>query len=268
MKRIRWIIGATAIVAGCVLACGKKTEQKQAGGATQVTDSTAAAVADALTARGFSVVQSRTAPAQRSSTRASLVVYRSGDGGQGGIIYAYSPVDYPDEHVGWHWRFSDAAPDSAALVEINRDGLWDLRVYFGDRTQDFIQGESFSLMGRERRGSEGMTGPSSSPADLWKCFDGDSTTAWRSRADGAFIEVPLPLGLRKGELQIQLAKNDRPDKLYVYQGERKLQTIDLSDGDQRQDFSLDSATREATSLRIEFKSGKADSVAVSELEIR
>jgi hypothetical protein len=113
-----------------------------------------------------------------------------------------------------------------------------------------------------------MNGPSSSPANLWKCFDGDSTTAWRSPADGAFIEMPLPMGLKKGELQIQLAKKDRPEKLYVYQGERKLQTIDLSDGDQRQDFPLDPAVREATSLRVEFKMGKADSVEVTELGIR
>lgn len=258
-------------LAGLVLACGKSSEKKETAVPGATTDSTAVATSEisaALKAKGFRIVQDRSVPNQRASRKASAVVYRAADGKSGGVIYVTRPTESPVEHVGWHWYFSDAAPDSVVFTEINRDGLWDARVFLGDRTMDLIQGEAFSLLGSERDGTAAMNGASSAPAELWKCFDGDSATAWRSPRASAFIEIPVPLGIERAELVVQLADTDQPAKLEVRAGDRKLQTIELSEGIAKQKFSLDPAAREATSLRIDVTGGKGDAVAISELEIR
>ena len=266
MTRVRCFVVCLVVLG---LACGKSSEKKAEGDSSRAkADSSSSVVAAALAAKGFVVVNERPAPSQRSSRKASLVVYRSPDGARGGVVYLTRPLDIPEENIGWHWYFADAAPDSAALLEINRDGLWDARVYFAGRSMDMIQGESFSLLGRGREGSEALNGASTAPADLWKCFDGDSATAWRSPAKDAFIELPVPLGVTQAQLDVQLSDRNRPEKLGVYAGERKLQTIQLSDGTARQSFALDPAVRDASSLRLVVEGAAADSVAISELEIR
>lgn len=258
-------------LAGVVLACGKSSEKKEAGAPGGAADSTVAvpsAIGASLAAKGFKVVQDAPAPAQRGSRKASALVYQAAGRAGGGVVYVTRPVDGVVESVGWHWYFADAAPDSAVFTEINRDGLWDVRVYFGERTVDMIQGESFSLLGGGHAGTAAMNGPSSAAGDLWKCFDGDSTTAWRSPKSGAFVEIPLPLGVERGELRVQLGEADRPSQLEVYAGERKIQTVKLADENTRQSFPLDPAVRDAASLRIEVEGGSGDAVAISELEIR
>jgi hypothetical protein len=267
MKNFRWMIAGGALVAACLHGCGKSSEQRT-GAAADSTAAVPSEISTALTARGFVVVQDRPAPAQTPGRKASLVVYRSADGKQGGVVYVLRPIDTPTEHVGWHWYFADAAPDSAVLSEINRDGLWDARIYAGGRTVDLIQGESFSLLGHERRGTEAMNGASSAPGGTWKVFDGDSTTAWRSPRTDAFIDVPLPLGAQRAELDVQLTAADQPGKLAIYADGRKVQTIDLSGTQARQTFPLDPGVRSAATIRVEVEGGKRDSVAVSELEIR
>lgn len=260
------------VLAAAVAACGKSGDgDKPAGGVGADSASVAqiSEIVPALEARGFRVVQDRSAPNQRASRRASAVVYRASDGNSGGVVYVTRPIEgVGDEHVGWHWYFSDAAPDSVVFTEINRDGLWDARVFLGDRAIDMIQGEAFSLLGSERGGTAAMNGASSAPAELWKCFDGDSATAWRSPRSGAFIEIPVPLGVERAELHVQLAETNRPAKLEIYADERKLQTVDLSDGIARQRFALDPSVRDAASIRIDVVGGTGDTVAISELEIR
>lgn len=264
---MKWMV--LVCLALAVAGCGKSQEKEAARDTAVPADSSSASgVAGALATRGFAVVGERAAPSQRSGHRAALVTYRSADGVRGGVVYVLRPLDGTGEQVGWHWYFADAAPDSAALVEINRDGLWDARVYFGGRALDMVQGEAFSLLGRGHAGAAAMNGASSSAADLWKCFDGDSTTAWRSPARKAFIELPLPLGAARAELDVQLAERNRPRSLDVYAGDRKLQSIDLPDGIMRQTYRLDPAARDAGAIRIEVKGGESDSVAISELEIR
>ena len=268
MRYRRRLLAGCALAAGCLLACGKSTERKTDGAGADSTATVPTLLGAALTAKGFVVIRDRPVPAQQPSRLASALVYRSGDGKRGGVVYVTRPTEGAGEHVGWHWYFPDAAPDSVVFTEINQDGLWDARIYFGNRTVDMIQGVSFSLLGREHGGTAAMNGSSTAPAELWKCFDGDSTTAWRSPSSGAFIEIPTPLGLEDAELDVQLAKEDRPAKLDVFAGGRKLQTISLSDGAARQNFQLDPAVKSAASIRVEVKKGSGDAVAISELEIR
>ncbi|MDH4036824.1 MAG: hypothetical protein OEX18_14310 [Candidatus Krumholzibacteria bacterium] len=267
MNGFRWIVAVAALVASCLYGCGKSSEQRT-GAAADSTVAVPSAISAALEAKGFKVVQDGPAPSQPAGRKASLVVYRTPDGKQGGVVYALRPLDLPDERVGWHWYFADAAPDSAALAEINRDGLWDVRIYFRGRTVEAIQGESFSLLGRERRGMEAMNGAASAPAASWKCFDGDSTSAWQSPRRDAFIDVPVPLGIQRAELDVLLAAEDQPGKITVYADGRKLQTLELSSTIARQTFRLDPDVRTAAEIRLEVEGGKGDSVAVSELEIR
>lgn len=268
MNRVRCFVAVVAACAAFLSACGKSSQQSS-GGAKASRDSTrSSALAATIKARGLVVLRDDPAPAQRSSRNASLIVYRTADGGKGGVIYVTRPLDVPQETIGWHWYFTDAAPDSAVMMEINRDGLWDARIYFGDRAVDMVQGESFSLLGHDRGGSEAFNGASSSPMDSWKCFDGDSTTAWQSAAKDAYVEMPVPLGVTDAQLEVQLAKRNRPSKLDIYAGGQKLQTIQLSDGTSRQDFSLDPAVRDASAVRVQIAGAPGDSVAISELEIR
>jgi len=131
-----------------------------------------------------------------------------------------------------------------------------------------IQGESFSLLGRDRQGLEAMNGAASASTESWKCFDGDSTTAWRSPRADAFVDIPVPLGVKDAQLDVQLTAADQPERLAVYADGRKLQTIDLSGTLARQTFQLDPGVRDAATIRLEMEDGKQDSVAVSELEIR
>ena len=272
MKRFRWFLIGSACLAGCLLACGESSKQESAGG-TSAADADSAvvmpsAIGAGFRAKGFVIVQERPAPAQRSGHKASAIVYHSRDGKNGGVVYVLRHTDQPTERVGWHWFFADAAPDSVVFTELNRDGLWDARVFFGSTSIDLLQREEFSLLGRDRSSTGAMNGASSSSAGLWMCFDGDSATAWRAPRKGAFVEIPIPLGVERAELDVQLAGDDQPARLDVYAGDQKLQTIDLSDGIARQSFRLDPAARGAESIRIEFEGGDGDSVAVSELEIR
>jgi hypothetical protein len=80
--------------------------------------------------------------------------------------------------------------------------------------------------------------------------------------------VPVPLGVRDAEMDVQLASYDQPGKITVFADGRKLQTIDLSGTQVRQTFRLDPGVRGAADIRLEVEGGKGDSVAISELEIR
>ncbi len=255
-----------------VLACGKSPDDRKAtGGAGKPADAPpagSAAVASMLEAKGYSVVQNRRAPAQRPGTVASAVVYRAQDGKRGGVLYVVRPVEGTEESIFWHWYFTDGAPDSVSFMEMNRDGLWDARIYAGERKLDMIQGESFWLLGKNRSAVAALNGPSSAPEDLWKCFDGDSTTAWRSSKSGAFIEIPSPLGTPEGRLDVQLANEGRPRKLTVYADGDRVQTVDLADTGNRQSFQLDPAVRDASLIRVEIEGGSDESVAISEMELR
>jgi hypothetical protein len=225
----------------------------------------AATLTPALEARGFRVVWTGRLPAQLASRRATAAAYRSADDARGGVIYMQRTSNV-SEGITWHWYFADGAPDSVQLLELNGDGLWDVRVYMTDGgTRDFIQGETFSLM-TDRHARFAMNGASSTN-ESWKAFDGDTTTAWRSSAREVFVEIPLPLGLEKGELAVRVADGSRASKIRIFAGDRLGQEIDLKAAGANAPVALDPSLKEVPALRVVVE-GPAAPLAISELEIR
>jgi hypothetical protein len=270
MRITRWLLVGGLLA---LLACGKSDQSKteaakpeDAAPAQPAVTVENAPFAAVITSKGYRVVQARRFPAQLAARRATVVVYQAGDGKSGGILYTLRMGDGPDR-VSWHWVFGDAAPDSVQPIELNNDGLWDARVYMrGGKVVEFIQDDTFTFMGPEREGLVAFNGASSAPAGLWKCFDGDSTTAWKSPAKDAFIEVPNPFGLQAGELTMRLAGQDRPERVELVAGDAK-QILDLAATTAEQRFTLDAAVASAPSIRLELQ-GSGASVAISELGIR
>jgi hypothetical protein len=267
-----------AVLAVGLLSCGKEdrtagaekasapaTEaEKTAGGSFAAENAPYAAQ---ITAKGFSVLQAKRFPTQLEGRKALVVVYGARDGSRGGILYVRGFGDESPRPV-WHWYFRDGAPDSVQAADLNRDGLWDVRVFMrGGTTVDYLQDQSFSFRGRERGGLVAMNGGSSAPADIWKAFDADTATAWRSPAAGAFLEIPNPFGLSTGELSLQLSGGSRPKKVALFAGEKKVHEFDLAPTREEQRFLLDPELKGAESIRVVVE-GEGASVAVSELEIQ
>jgi hypothetical protein len=223
--------------------------------------------AETITARGYRVVQARRFPSQVDARRASVVVYRTPDGSRGGILYVRGFGNDAPQPV-WHWYFRDGAPDSVQALDLNRDGLWDVRVFFAaGKTADYLQDQAFTFAGRERGGLVAMNGASSAPAGAWKAFDADTTTVWQSPSQGAYLEIPNPFGLEAGEMSVRLADQARPRKIALFEGGRKVQEFELAPTGQEQRFQLDAALKSAESIRVVVE-GAGGSVAISDLEIR
>ena len=87
----------------------------------------------------------------------------------------------------------------------------------------FVQDDSFSLSAKDRADWIAMNGSSSSPvtedAAMWLCFDGDTTTAWRSSAavdGGAYLEFHTPFGVEEGNLSVHTVATDQPKSCTVF----------------------------------------------------
>ena len=80
--------------------------------------------------------------------KSEVVVYHAKSGSGGGVLYTQKYGD--DNRVVWHWYFNEDAPDSIEAIELNEDGLWDVRMFIGSKTQDYVQEQSFSLVARQR----------------------------------------------------------------------------------------------------------------------
>jgi hypothetical protein len=218
-----------------------------------------------LEARGFKLVRTQNLPAQLSGRRATAAVYRSKDGKAGGVVYMQR-MGNETENVTWHWYFSDGAPDSMQLAELNGDGLWDVRVFMAaGTTREFVQGDSFTFM-TDRIERVAMNGHASGTG-AWKVFDGDTTTAWQAPSNDAYIEVPMPLGLKEGKLRLSLASGSRASKIEIFAADKKVQDVDVKKAGGFQDVDLDASLRDAPSMRIVI-AGPASTVSISELEIR
>jgi hypothetical protein len=263
-------VGAALVLFGC----GKSGEKKAAS--DEATDSSSAraeaavvyhpsAIGSTLTRQGFRVVADRRVPSQHSGRTASAVVYQSADGAEGGVLYVERPDGGGLEDAVWHWYFSETAPDSAQVEEINGDGLWDIRVFAkGGKTIDLIQRQSFTLMGPPLGTAVAVDGAASSPPDQWKCFDGNGTTVWTVPSSDPYVEFLNPLRAPVTEIDIRLGERHRPDKLEVFAGKSKVQTIDLAATSDEQRFKLDAAVQNAASIRFQVKAG----TEISEMEIR
>ena len=264
-----------AIVASlCLFAACSKSDQtsndKKTSPLVELANRTAAVdsastLGPILEARGFKLVTTQRLPAQLSGRRATAAVYRSPDGKAGGVVYMQR-IGNETENVTWHWYFSDGAPDSIQLAELNNDGLWDVRVFMaGGTTRDFLQGDSFTLM-TDRIERVAMNGTSSGTG-AWKVFDGDTATVWQAPAKDAHLDVPMPLGLKEGKLRVRLGTGTRASKITIFAGDKKVQDVALQKTYEFQDVDLDAALKDAPAMRVVFE-GPAPTVSVSELEIR
>jgi hypothetical protein len=123
-------------------------------------------------------------PAQELGKKGRILVYTDKRRkSSGGLIYMKKTG--AEVAPAWHWYFEDMVPELVEKTEINDDGLWDVRVSSKDgKTVEFVQAESFVLTAAGRSDWIALNGVSSQPVTagdaLWKCFDGDTSTAWRS----------------------------------------------------------------------------------------
>jgi hypothetical protein len=280
MRRITTITVCTLLAAGLLVlsSCGGKSgEEKQAAGEKETKSTPAVVVADAplkaeIEKAGFKPIFYSKFPSQLPGIKSDVVVYRADKGSAGGVLYVqeygnqYRPV--------WHWYFASDAPDSVHAVEINEDGLWDMRMWVGGETRDYVQDQSFTLTARQRDGLVAMNGDASEPVDaagmLWHAFDGDTTSAWSSDLGGAFIDLPVPLGIDAGILAVRLLPEGQPDKVEVKADGKKVQEFELDQTTLEQAIQLDPAAKNADTLRLEFKSAHrgADKVSVAELGLK
>ncbi len=270
-----WMV--CVLVAVGISACSKKKEEAKAPEGKTLSERVAnetpppavvtkenAPYRAAIEGKGFTISQAKRFPAQVDARRAAVVVYNSGS--KGGVLYVRGfETDAP--RPVWHWYFDNAAPDSITAMDINRDGLWDVRVFMaGGKTNDYVQDTDFSFMGAEREGLFANNGASSNSKDLWKVFDADSSTSWTSPANGAYIDIPNPFGLEVGQLTVRVAGGSRPTKLEIGDGTNKLQECDLESTMEEQRFQLDAALKTLPVVRVTVV-GKGKNVALSELEI-
>jgi hypothetical protein len=278
MKSWSWRVSGylCALLVVVALGCAKKDKGAEQAAKTDSTATTpanapltpaTAPYASVITGKGYTVVQARRFPAQVDARRATVVVYRASDNARGGILYVRGFQDDAPKPV-WHWYFSDGAPDSVMAIDINRDGLWDMRAFMvGGTTRDFVQDADFTFRGAEHDGLVAMNGASSAPDGLWKAFDADSSTAWKAPSSRAYIELPNPLGVKAGQLTVRLAGGSRPDKLEIGDGTQKLQEVDLAATAEEQTFQLDAKVKDLSTIRIDVV-GTGKSVALSELTLQ
>lgn len=269
---------ALAVGVLALVACGKSTDSETrtggdtaARGAASTTNVENAPMRSVLEAAGYQPVFYRRFPAQVPGMKASVVVYRARSGKDGGVLYLQQYGER--DRVVWHWYFESDAPDSVASFEVNGDGLWDVRMYVRGEARDYLQDQSFTFVRSQRDDRVAMNGPSSEPVDAdamsWLCFDGDTTTAWRSRvgSGGAFIVLPVPLGIDEGILSVQLRDAHQPLRCEVQAGGKTVQSFDLQATEQEQLIQLDAEARSARSLRLVVVTGAAE-VAISELGLK
>lgn len=231
---------------------------------------------DIIRAAGFEVVYVNPFPSRVPGDQGRMILYNSAhDGDDGGILFAETGKAGDVGWV-WHWYFEDQKPKVFERLDIDKDGLWDIRVYTDDGHFDLVQDATFELGGGNRVDRIALNGScSESEADhpLWHCFDGNVKSAWRSRMEGnprPFIELYSPLGLADGILSIKAMDQNQPRDCEVYADGEKIQSIELRPTTDEQLIQLDAKARTARKIRLEIKSCHQDcvSVAIAELQIR
>jgi hypothetical protein len=223
-------------------------------------------------AAGYVIKEYRPFPSQEITKRGRVLVYTDKKGKDSGGVVFLKKTGFQVAPA-WHWYFADMVPDSVVNVEVNRDGLWDVRfVSTQGKAEKFVQEETFSLFAKERNDWIAMNGSSSAPlthdSAMWKCFDGDTTTAWRSQLAGpAFLEFDVPFGVAEGNLMVCTTASDQPRGCAVYADGKRVQEIELKPAAGRQMIALGQGVHGAKKIRLEFTSTHANAPAVAVAEI-
>lgn len=277
------------LAAGMTLSCGKSSESEktkdteaktEVGVETDVVEEALsvedAPFKDVLARAGYEPVSFSRIPAPVPGKKGSVLLYKTqGKGNDGGMLYFEQRGDVYS--LVWHWYF-DWVPASAEPVEINEDGLWDLRVISksGD-VVDLIHEESFTLFGGDRDGRAALNCVSSPPADpespFWVCFDGDTATAWTSAIgtkDKAFIEWHTPFGLTDGILTVRAMAGNEPRDCEIRADGEVVQHFALEQTGDEQVVQLDPRVRTAKTVRLTVASsfGQESAVSITELGIK
>src|SRR5512139_3244532 len=93
---------------------------------------------------GYVVKEYRSFPAQETTKKGRVLVYTDKKGKESGGVVFVKKTGFQVAPA-WHWYFSGMVPDSVINVEVNRDGLWDIRVVSTNgKAETFTQEESFS----------------------------------------------------------------------------------------------------------------------------
>jgi hypothetical protein len=224
---------------------------------------------------GFELAYYAEFPSSSAGPDGRLILYRSATGGDdGGMVFVQeSGARY--EWV-WHWYFEDISPTRFEKVEINRDGLWDIRLFArDDGPREFVQDETFALPGAARSDRIALNGRSSETVPghpLWHCFDANHNTAWTAPlADGEpYIELRAPFGLADGILAVTAMPDHRPERCRVEADGKRVQSFELEPTSKEQLVKLVEEAKTASRLRIVFESrhGDGNRVAVAELSIK
>ncbi len=225
---------------------------------------------------GFELVNYRRFPVARAGEKGATVVYQSkGKTDSGGVIYLKGTGETLAPC--WHWYFENVAPDSTCPVEVNRDGLWDIRILLKDGgILEFIQEETFTMLGSTRDDWIALNGFSSPATDpdhaMWKCFDGNTRTAWRSSLEGrdeVYMEVSAPLGIGKGILSIQTLDQGRPRECLLYADGKVAQQFTLENEKGLQKIRVEEAVLAAKKIRFAVAStyGDENQVSIAELSL-
>jgi hypothetical protein len=266
-------------------ACGKKEEKaggepvkkqaaKETGTEVVSLDAEAPEIRAIVERTGYKARSYVKFPAQEVGKKGRIVLYENGR--SGGVIYLIRTKH--QTAPGWHWFFADRVPEAVEPVELNEDGLWDIRVTAKDGgVVQFVQDDSFTLTAGERSDWLAMNGMSSDPSTgdetMWKCFDGDSTTAWRSSFasnENVFLEFQVPFGVEEGILTIRTMSYDQPRVCTLMADGKRIQQITFEAKEAVQTVRLDTAIKGAKALRLVFESsyGKGEAVSIAELALR
>lgn len=288
MKSVMKSMFVIAVVSAITLSagCGKKAEEGESGQQKTAAEGEAADVhalptdsvpfAAELEAAGFAPVFYDYFPPAVAGRNGRMILYRPASGGTGGGMVYVEAYGNRADWV-WHWYFDDLSPKSVRNVEVNHDGMWDVRLTTDDGgSVDFIQDETFTLRGGRRNDRVALNGTCSQPMaghPLWHCFDDNEMTAWISSLAGGekpFIELASPLGLTDGILAITALEKYQPKECEVYADSKRVQKIKLEETTNEQLVKLDQTLRTAKKIRLVFKSayGNGGEVAVAEMEIR
>lgn len=289
-KKLAILVAGIVAMSLSLTSCGKSSENEDAktdgNGSPSLTEIARRAMAtvslddegrqfkEVIEGAGYVLGTYEAFPTQEVGKKGRMLVYAGKDGKSGGVIFvkkvgsATSPA--------WHWYFVDMVPERVEKLELNEDGLWDLKITGTDgRVMKFIQDTDFTLMARERDDWIAMNGDASPGVGdevLWRCFDGDTTTAWRSKVTGpekAFVEVRVPFGVKEGILSLKALDENQPKHCVVYADGKKLEELDLAKTSARQTIRLNASVSGAKSVRLVFESTHGgDVVAIAELALQ
>jgi len=282
-----WLAALTALV----ISCGRKDKEPEPGQTAVQTTTPAETFTrkapdgvytpdlnpfrDIIRMAGFESVVYRSFPFSRLGDGGEVVVYRAAGADRGGVIYlkTLSGQVAPS----WHWFFDDAAPDSVYPVEINEDGLWDVRVVMaGGQVREFLQEQTFTLSGELRNDWIALNGSCSPPTDqgheLWRCFDGDPRTCWRSSLagrDDVYLEVRTPFGLQRGILTVCTLDEGRPKECRLLFDGKVVQSFNLKNETARQRIQIKSSAASIQTARLVVLSihGAGQDVALAEFSL-